>query len=227
MDLALWRGAYRARDRTRVMARVFLQGTTIPIYPAPSVNMPLMQPDLFAAPSPALPGLSLARNIVTTDEERSLVAAIDGVALSPFRFHGWIGKRLTVSFGWKYDFDNASFGPTDPIPGFLHFLRARAAAFAGLAECELVQAILIRYDPGAGIGWHRDRDVFNHVIGVSLGTPAIMRFRRRIGTIYKRASALLEPRSVYHLSGEARHVWEHSIAPMEQARLSVTFRTLS
>jgi alkylated DNA repair dioxygenase AlkB len=34
---------------------------------------------------------------------------------------------------------------------------------------ELVQALLIRYDPGAGIGWYRDRSVFGHVIGISLG----------------------------------------------------------
>jgi alkylated DNA repair dioxygenase AlkB len=156
-----------------------------------------------------------------------MIAAIEGVALSPFRFHGWVGKRLTASFGWKYDFENASFGPTEPIPGFLHFLRERAAEFAGVAESELVQAILTRYDPGSGIGWHRDREVFDQVIGVSLGAPATMRFRRRLGTVYKRASAMLEPRSVYHLKGEARQVWEHSIAPMERTRWSVTFRTLS
>ena len=30
---------------------------------------------------------------------------------------------------------------------------------------------LARYDPGAGIGWHRDRDVFEQVVGISLGTP--------------------------------------------------------
>jgi alkylated DNA repair protein (DNA oxidative demethylase) len=43
----------------------------------------------------------------------------------------------------------------------------------------LVQALLIRYDPGAGIGWHRDRPLFEHVVGISLGAPATMRFRRR------------------------------------------------
>jgi alkylated DNA repair dioxygenase AlkB len=37
---------------------------------------------------------------------------------------------------------------------------------------------VIRYDPGAGIGWHRDRPVFEHVIGVSLGAPASRRHAR-------------------------------------------------
>ncbi len=57
--------------------------------------------------------------------------------------------------------------------------RFRAAAFAGLNPDSLIQALLIRYDPGAGIGWHRDRPIYEHVIGLSLGEPANMRFRRR------------------------------------------------
>jgi hypothetical protein len=61
--------------------------------------------------------------------------------------------------------------------------------------------------------------VFEHVIGISLGNPATMRLRRRRPGGFDRFSALLPPRSVYHLSGEARHDWEHSIAPMAGAAL--------
>jgi hypothetical protein len=108
------------------------------------------QSDLFERPGPM--GLTRAEAIVTGSEEKSLIASIDKVQLSPFGFHGWRGKRLTASFGWHYDFDDASFGPTDPIPEWLLPLRARAAQLAGLSAAELVQALLIRYDPGAGIG---------------------------------------------------------------------------
>jgi alkylated DNA repair protein (DNA oxidative demethylase) len=90
----------------------------------------------------------------------------------------------------------------------------------------LVQILLIRYDPGAGIGWHKDRPVFDHVVGVSLGNAATMRFRRRIATGFERMAVPLAPRSIYHLSGDVRHAWEHSIAPMEVPRWSVTFRSL-
>ena len=90
-----------------------------------------------------------------------------------------------------------------------------------------MQALLIRYDPGAGIGWHRDRPVFEHVVGVSLGVPATMRFRRRRPGGFDRASVPLAPRSAYHLSGEARHGWEHSIAEMEETRWSITFRSFA
>ena len=166
-------------------------------------------------------------DIVEPSEEQRLISAIDAVELSPFRFHGWLGKRLTASYGWRYDFDEASFRRAAAIPDWLLPLREKAARFAGLPADELAMALLIRYDPGAAIGWHRDRPVFEHVVGVSLGAPAIMRFRRRRPDGFDRASASLAPRSIYHLTGEARHAWEHSIAALEVTRWSITFRSLS
>jgi DNA oxidative demethylase len=183
------------------------------------------QSDLFG--EPGLAGLSRAGEFVTPGEEQILIASIDAAELSPFQFHGWEGKRLTVSYGWHYDFDDASFTPAEPIPDWLLPLRAKAAGFACLEPGELAQALLIRYDPGAGIGWHRDRAVFEHVLGISLGAPATMRFRRRRTGGFDRATAPLAPRSIYHLTGDARHQWEHSIAPMEITRWSITFRSLS
>ena len=181
--------------------------------------------DLFGAAT--LPGLASADAFVTSAEEAALIAHIDDVGLSPFKFQQWTGKRLTRSFGWSYDFETGRFAPTEPIPSWLEPVRERAARFAGLDPAELVQALVIRYDPGAGIGWHKDRPVFEHVVGLSLGAPATMRFRRRIGGKFERANAPLGPRASYHLSGEARHAWEHSIAEMEAARWSVTFRSLA
>jgi len=183
------------------------------------------QSNLFAAP--LIPGLAYAEEVVTPAEEAALIAGIDGEALAPFRFQGWEGKRLTASFGWRYDFDAGRFDRADPLPAWLQPVRERAAAFAGLAASDLVQALLIRYDPGAVIGWHRDRPVFEHVVGISLGAPAPLRFRRRRPGGFDRVTAPLAPRSIYHLSGEARHDWEHSIAGLAARRWSITFRSLS
>jgi alkylated DNA repair dioxygenase AlkB len=183
------------------------------------------QPDLFAAP--LLAGFREMPDLVTAEEERALTAAIDAAALSPFRFHGWLGKRLTASFGWNYDFATARFLPAEPIPDFLLPLRDKAARFAGLTPEDFAQALLIRYDPGAGIGWHRDRLVFAQVVGVSLGAPAVMRFRRRRAGGFDRVNLALPPRAAYHLSGDARYRWEHSIAAMDCTRWSVTFRSLA
>src|SRR3954467_13709774 len=134
--------------------------------------MSLLTPDLFG--THPLPGLAYAQGFIDADEEAALVAAIDREALAPFRFQGWLGKRLTASFGWRYDFDNGNFDTAEPIPDFLLPLRDRAAASAGLQSDDLVQSLLVRYDPGAGIGWHRDRPLFEHVIGISLEAPATL-----------------------------------------------------
>ena len=180
--------------------------------------------DLFDAPM--LPSLTATSDFVTEAEEQALIAAIDAADLAPFRFHGWTGKRRTASYGWSYDFDAGCLRRGNSLPSWLLPFRGHAADFAGLSPDGLVQALLIRYDPGAGIGWHKDRADFEHVIGLSLGAPATMRFRRRRGESFERATIPLEPRGAYHLRGEARHVWEHSITELDQTRWSVTFRSM-
>lgn len=177
--------------------------------------------------TPLIAGLRYQGEVISKAEERVLLETLGGLDLTPFRFHGWFGNRKTQSFGWRYDFDDASFAPTASIPDWLQPVREKASAFAGLARGDFVQVLLARYDPGAGIGWHRDRDVFEKVVGLSLGAPATLRFRRRAGSGFRRAGLELAPRSAYLLSGEARHDWEHSIAPGHELRFSITFRTLS
>lgn len=182
--------------------------------------------DLFDIP--VLPGLASRSDMIDDVEERELIAAIETTDLMPFRFRGWMGKRLTSSFGFSYDFETQRAVRADPIPGWLLPIRDRMAVFAGIDAGSLIQALLIRYDPGAGIGWHRDRPIYEHVIGLSLGAPTDMRFRRRRADRgFDRVSLPLAPRGAYHLSGEARHDWEHSIVEMDRTRWSVTFRSAS
>lgn len=176
---------------------------------------------------PLIAGLKYEDALIGEAEERELLRRLTELDLAPFRFHGWLGNRRTQSFGWRYDFDDASFTPTEPIRDWLQPLREKAAQFAGVEAGDFVHVLLARYDPGAGIGWHRDRDVFEQVVGISLNTPATLRFRQRTPGGFRRASLEVEPRSAYLLSGEARWEWEHSIAPGDQLRFSITFRTMS
>jgi alkylated DNA repair dioxygenase AlkB len=185
----------------------------------------MTQTDLFA--EPLLAGVEYRPDFISRDEEAALIAQLNAMDLAPFRFQGWTGNRKTQSFGWRYDFDDASFSPTEPIPEWLEPLRDKAAAFAGVAPDEIAHALLARYDPGAGIGWHKDRSVFDRVVGVSLYSPATLRFRQRTGSGFNRFSLRVEPRSAYLLSDEARHQWEHSIVPGATLRFSITFRTMS
>jgi len=177
--------------------------------------------------APLIAGLDYREALISDAEERALIADLEAEELSPFRFHGWLGNRKTQSFGWRYDFDDASFQKTVPIPDWLQPLRAKAADFAKVMPEDFAHVLLARYDPGAGIGWHRDRDVFDQVVGVSLHTPATLRFRKREGSGFRRASLEVAPRSAYLLSGESRWDWEHRIVPGDQLRFSITFRTLS
>ena len=152
---------------------------------------------------------------------------IGQLPLKEFEFHGYVGKRRVMSYGWHYDFAERRLHQVDEIPAFLLPLRDRAAAFAGVAPDSLPHALVTEYGPGATIGWHRDKGVFDDVIGISLLSPCVFRLRRKAGASWQRASLRLEPRSAYLLRGPARAEWEHSIPPIaEGLRHSVTFRTL-
>lgn len=180
------------------------------------------QRELFDA---APPGLEFRPDFITGAEERGLLEQAAALPFQPFQFHGWTGHRETVSFGWRYDFNQARVEPMSPIPDFLLPLRDRAAAFTGLPSVAFEQALVIRYGVGAGIGWHRDRPVFDRVFGLSLLNACVLRFRRRLAGGFERYSLDAAPRSAYLLGGEIRHRWEHGIAPVTAPRYSITFRS--
>lgn len=174
-----------------------------------------------------IPGLSYCNDLVPPDAQARLVERLVRLDLPRFQFHRWTGNRRTQSFGWKYDFGESRFSRTESIPRWLLPLRADVARFARLPEDDFEHALIARYDPGAGIGWHRDRRVFSKVAGVSLASSAIFRFRQRREGGFRRAQLELAPGSAYLLTGEARDEWEHSIAPGDSLRFSITFRTLA
>jgi alkylated DNA repair dioxygenase AlkB len=176
---------------------------------------------------PPVPGLVIVADAIDRDEEHRVACAIDEAPLAPFRFGPWEGKRLTANYGSAYDFQRGRPVAAPALPDWLTALRGRLVPLIGRLPERFDQALLIRYDPGAGIGWHRDRPQYGDVLGLSLGAPAVLRLRRRIpGGGFERQQAHLAPRSVYLLSGEVRDEWEHSIAPMNSIRRSVTFRTM-
>jgi alkylated DNA repair dioxygenase AlkB len=182
-----------------------------------------VQGDLFADVE-LPPGLSLWPEFVSPAEEGELERAVDEAPLAPFQFGQWEGKRLTASYGHRYDFGRGRVEPAPPFPAWLAAVAQRVSAVAGGAE--FVQGLVIRYDPGAQIGWHRDRPQFGLVAGLSLSSAATLRLRRRTASGFERRSLELPRRSLYLLDGEARWDWEHSIVPAVETRRSVTLRTL-
>ena len=98
---------------------------------------------------------------------------------------------------------------TDDIPPFLESLRQQAAAFAKLKASDLQHVLVTEYQPGAAIGWPKDRSVFGDVVGISLLSPCTFRLRRKAGAGWQRASIMLEPRSAFF---EVRRGWSGSTA---------------
>lgn len=184
-----------------------------------------VQGQLFAD-APPVAGLLLAEEAISPAQEAELAARIDAAPLAPFQFGQWRGKRLTTNYGSAYDYQRGQVSDAPPLPDWLADLRALLAPQLGREADAFIQGLLIRYDPGAGIGWHRDRPQYGEVMGLSLSAPATLRLRRRTPDGFERRTIELARRSLYLLSGEVRTEWQHSISPLDITRRSITFRTL-
>lgn len=191
------------------------------------VNAGMPQQLDFLQPDPSLPGgFRYEREMITLQMEDTLLSEIRTLPFKEFQFHGYVGKRRTVSFGWHYDFSHERIEPAVEIPVFLQSLREVVAVFAETEAKDWAQVLVTEYAAGAGIGWHRDKAVFGDVIGVSLGSSCQFRLRRKVGETWERFTIKAAARSAYLLSGAARTEWEHSIPAVETPRFSVTFRSL-
>lgn len=164
--------------------------------------------------------------LIGPSDEDALVARIRELPFREFEFHGYLGKRRIVSFGWHYDFSGQKLRKADDIPEFLLPVRTLAAELADLEVSEFQHVLVTEYAPGAGIGWHRDKAVFGKVAGVSLLAPCVLRFRRKAGEKWERSNIPIEPRSAYVLTGPARSEWQHSISRVDELRYSITFRNV-
>jgi alkylated DNA repair dioxygenase AlkB len=184
------------------------------------------QLDFFATQRALPEGFRYQRDLITPEAERALLTAVRDLPFKAFEFHGHLGKRRTVSFGWAYDFSSEALAPADAMPAFLLHLRETAAEFAALSPGNLRHVLVTEYGANAGIGWHRDKSAFGQVIGISLLSPCRFRLRRQVAGKWERINLDLEPRSAYLLDGPARAEWEHSIPPVDAPRYSVTFRTI-
>jgi len=200
-----------------------------PAYICLMARSPRAQPgslDLFGTPDPGPPGFLYDGDFVSAEEEQRLVASFAALPLRPFEFFGHLGNRRVIWFGQRYDYGDGKIHHADPLPSWLEPLKQRAAQLAKLDSSALCQALVTEYTPGAGIGWHRDRPVYEDVVGISFLSACTMRLRRPQEKGWARQNIELAPRSAYLFRGEVRNDWEHSIALMPSLRYSVTFRSM-
>ena len=186
------------------------------------------QIDIFgSAPAPKYPeGFRYEPNVLSAAQESEALEQIRTLPFKEFEFHGHVGKRRVVSFGWTYDFNERQLRRTNDMPAFLKKIRELAARFADIEPERFQHALVTEYSAGAPIGWHRDRPEFGDIVGISLLSPCVFRLRRNVNDRWQRVSLTAEPRSAYLLRGPSRMEWEHSIPPVDQLRYSITFRNL-
>ena len=171
--------------------------------------------DLPACAGDSLPqGLVYRPDFLTLGEEEVLLAYIQNAAMPHLQFGEHESKRRGMSF----EID---------LPEFLQSLQGKIAKWLNVPRREINEAFVQEYPTGYGIGWHRDRET-PLVIGISLAGWARMRFRRLedIGNAHAGVSFEVEPRSAYLMQGEVATRWQHSVAPVEALRYSITFRTI-
>lgn len=173
------------------------------------------------------PGFVYTPDFLSVRDERGLLDEIEAYPFHEVVMHGQAARRTVIHFGWDYDYSGWKIEPTTPPSPRLRALADRCAEAAGIAPESLEQFLVARYPPGATIGWHRDAPMFGTpVIGISLGSPCTMKFRRKVADGFEQAKQVLEPRSLYLIGGEARTQWQHSIPPIRELRYSISMRTL-
>jgi alkylated DNA repair dioxygenase AlkB len=196
------------------------------------LNSPTSQPSLFEpADSDTEPaGLAYREEFISTAEERHLIALVRSLPLDFAAYKEYTARRRVLSFGWSYDYDANVLRDAPGIPPDFGFLRDRVAQWTGLPAEWFAQLLVADYEPGTPLGWHRDVPDYEVIVGVSLGTSAVLRFRPyppTPGVKVKTRRLEVAPRSVYAMSGPARWEWQHSVPPTPGQRWSLTFRTRS
>ena len=223
----------RKSQMFRLDAEAQISSNSRPLFPTRAVATFYCRPpprmadqlSLFDLQPGSPDGFRYCLDFLDEEEERSLVAEIERLPFKEFEFHGFAGRRRVVSFGWRYDFNDARLREAEPIPGV-----PASGAREGCALCwtsierAFEQLLVTEYEPGAAIGWHRDRAVFADVIGVSLLAPCTFRFRKKEGAAggAPRSALRLAPPTFF--AGPVRTEWEHSIPGVERLRYSLTFR---
>ena len=194
---------------------------------------PLPQGELFENGTVLPGGFCYHSAFLTENEERDLIGYIEDLPLENGRLGEYTAKRRVYGFGWGYDFRDKRLVEGPPLPPFLVPLQRKVAKWLDIPFNRVAEALITEYTPGAAIGWHRDNERFEHIVGVSLSgwcrmrlRPASYRIRGRRRMKADIATVPLAPRSAYVMQGESRWEYQHSIPRVTELRYSITFRTL-
>lgn len=77
------------------------------------------QRTLFAKGEALPEGFKYQPDLLSLEDEQTLLQEIRQLPFKEFEFHGYPRKRRVVSFGWKYDFSARTLRDADDIPSFV------------------------------------------------------------------------------------------------------------
>lgn len=205
-------------------------------------------PPPYAAPEVIAPGAVLLRGFACGVDEALLQAVEAVTAAAPLRHLvtpggytmsvamsncgalGWVSDRS----GYRYDTkDPLSGKPWPAMPACFAELALRAAAEAGFSDFRPDACLINRYEPGARLSLHQDKDEGSMdapIVSVSLGLPAVFLFGG-LNRNDRPARYRLQHGDVAVWGGPSRLAY-HGVAPLakgEHARLggrriNLTFR---
>ncbi|MBJ6134752.1 DNA oxidative demethylase AlkB [Ochrobactrum sp. Q0168] len=153
--------------------------------------------DLFDQLEPVeilAPGAVLLHGFALPDEDAILKSVAEVSAAAPFRHMVTPGGyRMSVAMtncgkaGWVTDKSGYRYSAEDPetgtpwpaMPEAFRNLAENAAQQAGYADFSPDACLINRYEPGAKLSLHQDkdeRDFTNPIVSVSLGLPATFQF---------------------------------------------------
>ncbi|HEY0741033.1 MAG TPA: alpha-ketoglutarate-dependent dioxygenase AlkB [Chryseosolibacter sp.] len=185
--------------------------------------------ELFPAQLKPPDGFTYYDNFISAEEEQSLLKSIEGIPLHPMIFQGFEARRKVASFGFDYSFDNRRLTKGKRIPPEFDWLVERVAGHLAVPTNDIAELLLTEYPVGSVINWHRDAPPFDVIAGISLSSDCLFKLRPHEKLKQTRKATVTLPvarRSLYIMSGISREEWQHSIAPVEQVRYSITLRTL-
>ena len=147
-------------------------------------------------------------------------------------------SRRVQHYGWRYDYKARAITPDmhiGALPDWLDDLAQRLYDETRLFDRVPEQVIVNEYLPGQGIATHIDHPGFGSTVcTISLLDDWEMDFSENWRD---KSPALLQRGSCVLLTGDARSIWQHGIAPRKseatdtgrrprKRRLSLTFRTV-
>ncbi|MBV8551041.1 MAG: DNA oxidative demethylase AlkB [Acidobacteriaceae bacterium] len=201
-----------------------------------------------APKQPLAPGAVILRGFAARDAMTLWDSLQYIVAAAPWRHMTTPGGfRMSVAMtncgaaGWISDESGYRYGPVDPITG-MHWpaipdsflgVAARAAAEAGYDGFEPDACLINRYEPGARLTLHQDRnerDFRQPIVSVSLGLPAVFLFGSNTRKDRPRRIRL-ESGDIVVWGGPSRLAF-HGVAPLAdgddpltgRCRINLTFR---